>query len=132
MKHNKMVREIKFRVWDKKKNRFLDTGVSFTRNGGFEVTSGLISPREEDLDINQFTGLKDKNKVEIYEGDILDWNDELTFEIKWSDEQAGFYYNILTQKNENICAFDIRFYRAEDCAKIIGNIYENPKLLKEE
>ena len=86
--------------------------------------------KEEDYNLMQFTGLKDKNGKEIYEGDVLNWDNECTILIKWGEEIAGFYYEVLTQKNKNICSFDIRFYRSEESAKVIGNIYENKELLK--
>lgn len=76
--------------------------------------------------IGQYTGLKDKNGKEIYEGDILRfenvYEDEDVMYIKWDKECVEFY---LMGLNEAI-ALNIWF--AED-TEVIGNIFENKELL---
>jgi hypothetical protein len=119
------MREIKFRAWDKINNKWHVWH-------HFEHTVDDINPRhimvmgnkDTDLVYQQFTGLKDKNgKDEIYEGDIVnDVIDGLTYtsEVKWSESNSGFWvggYFPLTKR----CA---------DNLEVIGNIYENPELLK--
>jgi len=72
--------------------------------------------------VGQSTGLKDKNGKEIYEGDFLESNHKLfRFEVIWSEDWAMF-----TVKGDSVEAL-IRW--ATYC-EVIGNIYENPRLLE--
>ena len=78
--------------------------------------------------VGQYTGLKDKSGKEIYEGDIIilpDEDDDEYFVIEWDDDTARF---AIVQHGSTMCDFD-NYYGKELC--IIGNIYENPELLKE-
>ena len=120
-------RIIKFRAWDKKEKNMLyaEKGRVFPR-GVLEKNSF-----QRHQIIMQFTGLKDKKGKEIFEGDILNWDDECTILIKWiEDRNVGFGYEVLTQEDKNACGFDIRFYRSEKSSKVIGNIHKNPELLE--
>ena len=68
-----------------------------------------------------FTGLKDRNKKEIYDGDILENEFDDRYEVKWDSERAMWDIS----RDED---FYLRFYPEW---KIIGNIYENKNLFKE-
>ena len=75
----------------------------------------------------QYTGLKDKNGNEIYDGDIVIDKDGYKYKIEWSNDLAAFSF-----KGEH-CNFG-RFNKAgieTDETEIIGNIYENPELENE-
>lgn len=73
--------------------------------------------------IGQFTGLYDKNGKEIYEGDILDFNG-LTVEVRFVRGVFAFLAN--GDLDEELCGD----CRTDLYAKVIGNIYENPDILK--
>ena len=73
--------------------------------------------------IGQFTGLYDKDGKEIYEGDILDFNG-LTVEVRFVRGVFAFLAN--GNLDEKLCGD----CRTDLFAKVIGNIHDNPELLK--
>lgn len=115
------MREIKFRIYDfELKKLFSDSMIKIGLDGFVYKDEFFISDRKYQL--MQYTGLKDKNGKEIYEGDILNYG---TPKYIYFDEKEGRYL----LKNDNI---GYAFYVSDlvNQSEIIGNIYENPELLE--
>ena len=126
-------RELKFRVWDKRSEKG-----SSTKEMLYDVQKHHLWYDTLDYTdtyvVMQFTGLKDKNGKEIYEGDIVQYNrrssyDGINFEVKWSEDNWGW---VLVSKNKDYLINEQtpEGYRYE-FIEIVGNIFENPDLLKQ-
>lgn len=77
----------------------------------------------KDMKLMQFTGLKDKNGKEIYEGDIVETETGL-YQVVWGYQQCSFYLGIV----KGYSSTALQMYQAMD-NEVIGNIYENPDLV---
>jgi uncharacterized phage protein (TIGR01671 family) len=125
------MREIKFRAWDKKwKKMYYE--LPFAQEA--EDILNILESRKDQYIFMQYTGLKDKNGKEIYEGDIIGNEDGIMGVVHFNAEPgcflAGMYYigNIDGMAND---------WTYEDCCErgewnhleIYGNIYENPEIL---
>ena len=133
------MRGIKFRAYDKECNRMV---FQHDMNAALENKEYLFSLNEEgvellhydedysayvkcEAELMQYTGLKDKNGKEIYEGDIVKFRNKYISKVEYSNaqgfiirfKQAGLYHCI------NIFSTDSEI-------EVIGNIYENEDLLE--
>ena len=118
------MREIKFRCWDGKKFGYVQIQanlISWPTNMWTESkdVSGEGRRFVDVMDWQQFTGLRDKNGREIYEGDLLrrEGFDSVWEVVWWVD---GFY-----RRNSNAGHAHI-----DELQEVIGNRYESPELLK--
>jgi uncharacterized phage protein (TIGR01671 family) len=152
-----MNREIKFRAWDKVNKRMGYFHPGFSWNDEYylwhlsEVGDGDITdvPCGDNIELMQFTGLRDKNGVEIYEGDIV----RVTADIDCSkdfDSEVDFRSQTIICKvvfREETAAFDLSTIKADthlnawgfygqsnpsEEMEVIGNIYEHSHLLTNE
>ena len=123
------MREIKFRAWHKEKKIMGEVlGIDILHKEIFFSNEDVDCYEHtdfKDIELMEYTGLKDKNNKEIYEGDIVTLHNS-KYKVIFNSKEAGFVLrddefemNIPFTNNNN--------KRME----IIGNIYENPELLKE-
>ena len=126
---NYMNRLIKFRAWDSDNEKMV-TGDLFTARSIISRIKWIAVPngtwdfeieRSFNGDLMQYTGLKDKNGKEIYEGDIV----KLTYPVmpEWAEQKR------VVEWLDNKCKFSICVGDAREVKEIIGNIYENKELL---
>lgn len=143
-----MTRPIKFRSWDstnKKMSNGMDTlvrgdGEVFIQTDVGEGASAGMMDDNLGLLVMQFTGLLDRNEKEVYEGDFISidgW--ELNWVVRWVVLEAAFQpcmastgapmrrFNWLDQGVNGIY---MQMTKTTDLFEVIGNIHENPELLK--
>ena len=103
-------------------------------NGGKQI---VIAPEDgrfcdwDEFELMQFTGLKDKNGVEIYEGDIIKHDDpNWGYGGKYDKENDSYLYHDITFEDGCFCLRDnLELHIHNKMSEVIGNIYENPELI---
>ena len=140
------MREHKFRAWDKVKEKWIyftfadiygyeaevcgvvlpDGYTMLNQNSGYQIR-GLNT----ELEIYEYTGLKDSEEQEIYEGDIVvytlnnGWGKWRRAKVAWNGPSASFVVETLLFSHGNTHLDEV------EIKGIIGNIYESPELLND-
>jgi hypothetical protein len=146
-----MNRPLKFRVWDKNQNKFLDpfryehndyyktSGLmvldfygkiriaDFSMGNGDNSADSVFSELENSSRYitQQYTGCHDAYNKEIYEGDIIEYNHGNGIRIGYVGFAAGIFFLNYTDETD-----DELGYLLVSNIKIIGNIFEDPELIK--
>ncbi len=118
MINNNNMREIKFRAWDGK--RMLDNPTFEFFNHGRDGRAVMMADENENVEIMQYTGLKDKNGKEIYEGDVVEGQKDF-----YPRSVIGFEDGSFVIKQTPLAKWKVSHFEL----KVIGNIYESPELI---
>lgn len=144
------MRELKFRAWDKTRKRMIVVPHLSFGDGGEALTIMIWDKTAEMYDralvigesaeLMQYTGLKDKNDKEIYEGDIVEmvslYSDKCIAWVTWGLTEGYYAWAIgetwMLHSNTRRCAVLYPYCQPGNGYELegIGNIYQNPELLE--
>jgi uncharacterized phage protein (TIGR01671 family) len=129
------VRELKFRIWDYEKmtTPAIEIYGNTTKSSMWSVVQHGYGEASSERIIMQYTGVKDKDDKEIYEGDIVQYGTEddivtAIIEFQEQDDEESMFisgFRLVVISNTEYQDNDEEDY----ALKVIGNIYQNPELL---
>ena len=139
------MREIKFRAWEvsilpdgtiRKTMYYTNDLICWGEVPSPMIDTGFIDVELEEGELwiwMQYTGLKDKKGIEIYEGDIVKATAlyEVVGCVVWRAPKFKIYFKRVYSRNAKKLKYCTRALYAHD-NEVIGNIYENPELLRED
>ncbi|MCD2257494.1 hypothetical protein FHQ08_12440 [Lactobacillus sp. CC-MHH1034] len=151
------MRDIKFREWDSEREKMYGKGhgMSYSEREEYDDSTGFRFAHEEDLDytnrdkvgdkyyrrLMQYTGLKDGNGKEIYEGDVIlivskEEEDSYIAPVKYFAEDNYPAFDLDPRYIPDNWYYDSNVLSQELSAgvshvKVVGNIYENPELVED-
>ena len=122
----------KLRAWDKQDERMSYGEVMYYDDMIEYRFDHFCTGADEDVEFMQSTGLKDKNGVEIYEGDVINCSNSFRNPMTGSGSLSiNRDFKIIFENGEfKAKGFDIRLKNILSYSEVIGNIYENPELLE--
>lgn len=131
------MREIKFRAWNvEEKKMYAVEAIDWSESTivtchlyDGKQTRKLYPNKEygDDIEFMQYTGRKDKNEKEIYEGDILETEGKLGV-VRWDEVESRFRVYFASTGHSIAYNYPISSFHNY---KLVGNIYENPELVEE-
>jgi hypothetical protein len=131
------MRDIEFRAWDNRQNKYLNPDDVSIRADGFITAFNVDGKHSRAVQppgslspwfvIEQYTGLKDKNGIEIYEGDIVKVEgDGEIYRVKWIRSGFGLEPRYNSPRYPVLGNVELR-----KKIEVVSNIHENPELLEE-